>query len=85
MDESTGNAASEALQKIQKLIEDGELIMFTPEQAKGLKEVATIWGHIKSVVVLGGALGRGLKWLVMIVAIWAAFKGGLLEWIKSNG
>lgn len=84
MNVKESDAAVGALKKIQKLIENDELTIFTRQEAKALREVATFWGQIKAVVVLGGALGRGLKWLVMIVAIWIAFKGGVLEWVKSS-
>lgn len=84
MNHKESDDATHALEKLQQMIDRGELVIFTPDEAKALQEVATIWGHIKSVVVLGGYLGNGLKWAVMIVALWIGFKSGVLDWIKAN-
>ena len=84
INKQTGEEAAHAFAKIQEMIEKDEIVIFTPSEAKALREVAVLWGHIKSVVVLGSAIGHGLKWLVMIIAIWLGFKSGVLDWIKSN-
>lgn len=84
MNHKESEDATHALEKLQQMIDRDELVIFTKDEAKALREVATIWGHIKSVVVLGGYLGNGLKWAVMIVALWIGFKSGVLDWIKAN-
>ena len=84
MNTKESEAASAALEKLNKMLESHELAAFTNDEAQALREIAVLWGHIKSVVVLGGYLGNGLKWLVMIVAIWIGFKSGVLDWIKAN-
>jgi len=84
MDKKTSDDAASALAKLKHLLEDDELVVFTPAQAKALIELASLWSQIKAVVSLGSAIGGGLKWLIVFAATWAAFKAGFLDWLKAG-
>lgn len=84
MDKKTSEDAASALAKLKHFLEDDEVVVFTPDQARALIELATVWGQIKAVVSLSSAIGGGLKWLIVFAATWAAFKGGVLDWIRTG-
>ena len=75
--------ADSAFEKLQIMIDDDKFHVFTKEEAKALREVATIWSQIKSFVVVGSAIGAALRWFVLLLAAWAAFKLGFIEWVQS--
>lgn len=80
-------AAGSALLKLNKLIEDEEMIIFTPAEAKALKEVSTLWMQVQNAVALfsklGASMGSVVKWVIFMVMAWTAFKAGFLDWIKE--
>lgn len=84
MDKKTSDDVASGLAKLKHLLEDDELVVFTPAQAKALIELAGLWSQIKAVVSLGSAIGGGLKWLIVFAATWAAFKSGVLEWLSME-
>lgn len=75
--------------EITKLLNDltdktNDMTVFTEEQSKTLLELATFWNQVKAVVSLGASLGNGLKWVVVIVATYAALKSGIVDFIKTT-
>lgn len=84
MNRETAETANEALNHVNDLIANGELVIFSAAEANALREMALVWGQLKAVVSLGGTLGKGLKWFIVFAGMWVALKGGLLEWIRSN-
>ena len=77
-------SARSALIKLKQQIDDGEMVVFDPEEAKALKEVATIFNRMKGAVWLAQILGASLKWTVGVGLAYAAFKIGLLDWVTKG-
>lgn len=84
MDQKTASEAEHALRKLNEMIDAGQILNFTPAEAKALKEVALIWMQIVGAVSLGGRIGSVLKWVVIVGASWAAIKAGLLDWLRAG-
>lgn len=84
MDEKTAKTAEIALQKLNQLIGDDEMIVFNKSEAAALREVATVWMQFRATIALGATIGGAVKWLVLILAAWAAFKAGLFTWLREG-
>lgn len=84
MDKEGADNAGAVLAKLNQMIDDGQIIIFTPDEAKSLKEVATLWNQVKAAASLGVKVGSVLKWVVVIGASWAVVKAGLFDWIKAG-
>ena len=84
MNKKSADTADDALHRVIDLINDEEIIVFTSDEAKALQEMAVVWGQLKAVVSLGGTLGKGMKWFVLFVGAWIAFKAGVLDWIREG-
>ena len=76
--------AQSALMKLRKQIDDGEMVVFDPAEAKALKEIASIFLKMKGAVWLAQILGASLKWTVGVGLAYAAFKLGLLDWLTKD-
>ena len=83
MDRRKTEDVAETLDELKEMLKKDKMIVFTSEQAAVLIELAEFWKGIKSVVSLAAAIGGGLKWFVMFFVTWAAFKAGLMEWLKT--
>lgn len=83
MDRRTTENVSDTLDELKEMLKKKEMIVFSPEQAAVLIELAEFWKSIKSVISLGSAIGGGLKWFLVFFATWAALKSGLMEWLKA--
>jgi len=69
---------------IVKKAEDIQEVELTESQALAIKEMANFWVQCKAAGNLGGKLGGILKWFVLFIAAWTAFKAGLFEWLKDG-
>lgn len=56
-------------------------VIFTPEEAIALREVALWWTRLKGASAVGGVMGTAAKWFVIVLAGVAAAKAGFLEWL----
>jgi hypothetical protein len=82
MDKKSADDAALVLAKLNKMIAEDQIVIFTPEEAKSLKEVATLWNQVKAAASLGVRVGSVMKWLVVIGASWAVIRAGLFDWIR---
>lgn len=76
--------ADAAIEKINKLLEDSDVTIFTAEEAEALKEVADAWKSAKGFVVIMRYTGSTLKWCVGFAVTWAAFKAGFFDFLGFN-
>ena len=84
LDKKGAEDAAAVLEKLNKMIDEEQLILFTPDEAQSLKEVATLWNQVKAASSLGVRVGSVMKWIVAIGVSWAVLKGGLLDWIQAG-
>lgn len=73
------STADAAIEKLNHLLDDNQIIIFTNEEAEALKEVAEAWRSAKGFVTIMKYTGGTLKWCVVFAATWAAFKAGLFD------
>lgn len=76
--------ARSALIKLKEQLDSGEMIVFEPDEAKALKEMATIFNRMKGAVWLARVLGASLKWMVGVGLAYIAFKAGLLDFLSKG-
>lgn len=76
--------ADVAIEKINNLLNDSDVVIFTNEEADALKEVADAWKSAKGFVVIMRYTGSTLKWFVVFGATWAAFKAGLFDFLGGG-
>lgn len=76
--------ARSALIKLKEQLDSGDMIVFEPEEAKALKEMATIFNRMKGAVWLAQVLGASLKWMVGFGLAYVAFKAGLLDFLSKG-
>lgn len=74
----------EALERMDKQEPNGEIIIFTAEQAEALTQVASWWVALRGAGKISAAFGSGLKWLALFMGAWIAVKAGVLDWVISN-
>ena len=84
MDTKHSEELSETLKDLKDMIQKKEMIVFTPEQAGHLVELADFWVSIKGAITVANAIGGGLKWCLMFIALWVALQKGLFEWVKAG-
>lgn len=84
MDKKTGDQAQIGLAKLVKAVDDGDIVIFTVEEANAIREVAKTWVQLKAVVALGGTLGGFMKWAVLFAASYFAIKAGLIDWLRDG-
>jgi hypothetical protein len=84
MDKKGAYDAAAVLEKLNKMIDEDQIIIFTPDEAKSLKEVATLWNQVKAAASLGVRVGSVLKWVVVLGASWAVIRAGLFDWIRAG-
>lgn len=77
-------SARSALIKLKEQIDSGDMVVFEPEEAKALKEMATIFNRMKGAVWLAQLLGASLKWIVGVGLAYVAFKAGLLDFLSKG-
>ena len=70
--------ADAAIAKLNELL-DGDVTVFTKEEAAALKEVAEAWRSAKGFVFIIRYTGNTLKWCVGFGLAWVVFKAGILE------
>lgn len=75
----TSSNVDAAIEKLNGLLDDNQIIIFTNEEAEALKEVAEAWRSAKGFVTIMRYAGGTLKWCVVFAATWAAFKTGLFD------
>lgn len=78
-------SADAAIEKLNDLLDDDKITIFTTEEAEALKEVAEAWRSAKGFVVIMKYTGGTLKWCVVFAATWAAFKAGLFDFLGVPG
>lgn len=71
-----------AIEKLNSLLDDSNITIFTSEEALALKEVAEAWRSAKGFVLVARLTGGTLKWCVGFAVVWAAFKAGLFDLLK---
>ena len=76
--------ADEAVEKLRKLLDDGEITTFTQEESAALKEVAEAWRSAKGFVTIMQYTGGTLRWCVLFAATYAAIKAGFLDFLWSG-
>lgn len=84
MDKKTSETATQAMKKIQKMIDDGELVTVSAEEAAALRQMLTLWNQIKAAVTLGGFIGGFVKWIVGLLAMWLAFKSDMFQLLTGT-
>lgn len=84
MDKETSDIAAKALAKLNALVDSEEIVIFNKEEAKALREVASLWAQVKAAAALGGSIGSALKWTVVFGAAWAAFRAGFFDWMREG-
>ena len=83
MDKEQTERIEELLKELAKEPKEKSVSTLTKEQNTDLLELLEFWGQIKAVVSLGSSIGKGLKWLVVFIATYAALKADLLGWLKT--
>lgn len=78
------NSAESAIEKLNALLDNESITIFTNEEAKALKEVAIAWKSAKGFVHIASLMGATLKWCVAMGLAWAAFKTGLFGFLKGD-
>lgn len=73
--------ADSAIEKLNALLDDNKITIFTNEEALALKEVADAWTSAKGFVTIMKYTGGTLKWCVVFAATWAAFKSGFFDFL----
>jgi ribosomal protein S2 len=73
-----------AIEKLNKLLDDNQITIFTSEESKALKEVAEAWRSAKGFVIVARLTGGTLKWCVGFAITWTAFKAGLFDFLKPH-
>lgn len=76
--------ADAAIEKINNLLNDSEVVIFSNEEADALKEVADAWKSAKGFVAIMRYTGSTLKWFVVFGATWAAFKAGFFDFLGGD-
>lgn len=71
--------ADTAIEKLNRLLDDNQITIFTSEEADALKEVAEAWRSAKGFVIIMKYTGGTLKWCVGFGAMWVAFKAGFFD------
>lgn len=76
--------ADSAIDKLNKLLDDEKITIFTNDEASALKEVAKAWRSAQGFLYITKLGGATLKWCVLIGAAWVAFKTGLFGFLKEG-
>lgn len=84
MDEKAKSEADKALEKIVKMLDDKDVVIFTAEEAAALKEVARVWKAAEGAAYLLRGIRNSMIWLVAFFAAWAAIKAGFFEWLRAG-
>lgn len=71
--------ADEAIAKLNALLDDEKITVFTKEEVASIKEMASAWQSAKGFVRISRLMGGTLKWFVGVGLAWAAFKAGLFD------
>lgn len=72
-----------ALKKLEQLLKDNKITIFTAEEAAALQKLAKVFLALEVLGGIGGVLKNVLLWLGVILAAWFALRNGLAEWIIS--
>ena len=83
MNKQQADKITEILDELTKKADKEGMTVFTDDQAKALLELASFWSQVKAAAALGSKLGSGLKWVVVLIASWAAFKAGIIDWVRA--
>ncbi len=83
MDKKQAEDITELLEQLKDKANKKDITVFTEEQSLALLELATFWNQVKAAAGLGSKIGSGLKWLVVIIASWAALKAGIVDWLRA--
>lgn len=70
------------MEKFVKLVDSGDLVVFSKEEADALKRVASWVRAGETVGKIGGGLMSFAKWFVVIGGAYALFKAGLKDWLE---
>lgn len=73
------NDPDEAIAKLNKLLDDEAITIFTKEEVIELREMVNAWRSAKGFVKISRLAGGTLKWFVGVGLAWAAFKAGLFD------
>lgn len=69
----------EAVAKLNRLLDDEKITVFTDEEVASIKEMVSAWQSAKGFVRISRLMGGTLKWFVGVGLAWAAFKAGLFD------
>ena len=64
-----------ALQKLNTLIENQEIIIFTTEEAETLRQVAAVWKGLETFGKVAGVVRKVAIYLTWMVGAWYILKG----------
>ena len=73
--------------KLEGLIQDAldkRPAMFTPEEAKALRDVAARERAWQSIGLIAAMMRTILTYLGFFIGAWVAFKAGLLQWLAQE-
>ena len=80
---SESNDERAALQKLEQLLRDNKVTIFTAEEAATLQRLAKIFLALEVLGGVGRTIRNVLLWLGVIITAWFAFRNGVAEWVAS--
>ncbi len=73
----------EAVDKFMAMLEGGEVVSFSKDEADALKDVARAWLAMQALGWVGMGASRFFKWVGILIIAWLSFKAGLIDWIQE--
>ena len=72
-----------ALSKLERMLNNNEVVIFTPSEALALQKVAKVFLALETLGGIGGVIKHILVWLGIIIGAWLAFRNGVATWLTD--
>lgn len=75
---------AETVNRVLKKIASDDVVIFSKDEAEALQSIAQFWLGWKSVGRFASGLKTVLSYIGWFILAWAAFKAGLIDWLKGS-